>query len=355
MRTNKDSEPWVRAHCAWRLGVTTQDWVVPRLILHLRYEADRETTVWIARTLAHFDTYSGLEALYVLWRDESNPQARELAGQALVELASERGVASSDELLRAWNAGELAPRDLAAVPNPRRRLEVWRMIAGYSEWQLRGVDDARFALSRESGFIAPLLAEALGDENRYVRTHAAQTLERMGRRARAAGPALLAALADAEIAAQVLETLGAVGHAPAESELVARLAPTCVLELRVAAARGLRSLALASSVPALERCTAANEPLELRVYAAAARVHCAPADAPRALIELLLDDLSTGAVESATPENALAVWLASRAPASEPFARTWSAWLAIDRPDPRDRVAERARLLRDALAELLAS
>lgn len=346
MRTRKNDEAWVRAHCAWRLGQGSQDWIVPRMIRHLRYENDHETVIWMARALARFGNLSGLDALYVIRGSARTQELRDSANLALYELARERGFEESDALGRAWAEGD------SRLPDPAlsglRQLEVWRVIAGFAEWQLRGVDDGRFTLSRENPATALLLAQALEDENRYVRTHAAQSLQRMGRRASAAGPALLAALDDPQAGIFVAEALGGIGCAAAESELIARLEPGYPLELRTAAARGLALLALGTSSAALERFSAGDAPRDLRIAAACARLRCSPADAPRALVELVRADYSTGTGETAASEAALAAWLAAQdVERAGELQRAWSADLPSE---PGERRAARVALIERALA-----
>lgn len=350
MRTRPDPASWVRAHCAWRLGDGTQDWVVPRLILHLRYETDHETVAWIARTLAHFGNFSGLDALYVIWRTGRSQPVIDLAAKTLSELASKHGFADSDALLLAWNQGDPDGRLKVTPYSAMHRREAWRLIAGFSEWQLRGVDDARFTLSRETREVTPLLAQALVDENRYVRTHSAQTLERLGPRALAAGPALVEALRDPEIASQVAETLGAIGFVAAESELIALLGADHTLDLRTSAARALGRLRRPSSAAALERWTGEDVALDLRIAAGCARVRCSPDDAPRGLLDVLAKQLDGGEVDSSGPEVALFEWLAHHANTrASDFLPTLERWNALAGENPPQRVSARAKLFRELL------
>jgi HEAT repeat protein len=351
-RTEVDPDPWLRAHCAWRLGSTTQDWVVPRLLLHLRYETDHETVVWLAATLARFGDFAGLDALYVVASGAATQELRDAAASKLAELAREHGFAGDGELFRAWSEGDPERRLPDAELSPARQLEVWRIVRGFAQWQLRGVDDGRFVLQREHPRVAPLLAEALRDENRYVRTHSAQTLERMGARGRAAGPALLEALDDPEIAPQAALALGAVGFATAEEALVERLAEPHPLELRVAAARGLGELGLASSARALDALLAGEPPLDLAAAAACARVAVSPHDAPPGVLASLLRHLTSGEVEPGAPERALDHWLEARAQVHGDARATFEAWRAVRADDPSERVARRAELLAAALPEL---
>lgn len=365
-RRQADPEPWMRAQCAWRLSQTTQDWCVPSLILALRYETDYETVMWTARTLAHFGNFAGLDALRVI--ANSNTESAPRAVVSSNELASEAGFNDALALESAWIAGD--ERLQGREWSPRRELETWRLIAGFSQWQLRGVDDARFVLSREGLHCAGLLAQALADGNRYVRTHAAQCLERMGRRARVAGPALLAALDDPELALQAMLALGAVGHAPAEAELVARLHESHALETRLTAARALGSLRQATAVPHLAPLLDSKQPYELRIAAACSLAALAPLELERATVELLIGALTGGRVESLGPETALGIWLAARAEryrsprhiAIDSSGRridggpldTLDEWRAAGSASPGERVAVRAALLSAQLDALFA-
>jgi hypothetical protein len=141
---------------------------------------------------------------------------QEVRGGTAARMASDGGVKDAATLFRIWNDGDPTNKLPDPELSPAHQLEVLRIVRGFSEWQLRGVDDGRFLLQSESRRIAPLIAPALLDENRYVRTHTAQVLERMGHRARETGADLLAALDDAEIAPQIAMPLGAVGYAPVD-------------------------------------------------------------------------------------------------------------------------------------------
>ncbi len=342
--TRQDPDGWLRAHCAWRLGGSMQDWIVPRLILTLRYEKHDETVVYLARTLAHFGVYCGLDALYVVAGRSQEHGA--LAQTTLAELARAAGRDDPFELLQAWRDGSSDPLPQRRL-TPVRALEIFKRIARFAEWQLRGVDDSRFVLSREHALAAPLLAEALDDENRYIRAHAAQCLERMGRRAAAAGPKLLEVLDDPEIGDQVLLTLGAVGHAPAEPALVERTSRAHSMEIRVAAARALGLLARGSSAPTLRSLCEPTEPLDLRVAALCALAACAPRELDESQARALLEHLSSGQVDTAGPEQALERWLEARTDQGR-WSEALDAWRTLQTQEPRARVEARAALVRAA-------
>jgi len=67
-RTALEPEPWLYAQCAWQLGRTGQEWVLPRLVLCLKYEKDGQTAVWIADSAARMGVLAGLDALFAVQR-----------------------------------------------------------------------------------------------------------------------------------------------------------------------------------------------------------------------------------------------------------------------------------------------
>lgn len=346
-RLKKDTQPLLRAHSAWRLAEGTQDWVVPQLLLCLRYEADNETVLYLARTLAHFRVFSGLDALYVVSREDPRPQMRERALSTLTEIAAGAGFDDPAELYAAWKRGD---ERLAEGPfSAARELEVWRVIRLFGEWQLRPVDDGRFVLSLEHAKVTPLLVAALDDENRYVRVHAAQCLERLGDRARGAGPRLLELIDEPQISDQVLLCLGALRYAPAEAALIERCGAKWPLEVRMTATRALGSLGRGSSEPALRALLAERTPLDLRAAVLASIVGCAPLGVTLDEARELREHMTAGRVDSALPEIALEAWLTARV--DQPTMKSaLEAWLAIRDSDSRRRVTARASALDAVLA-----
>ena len=344
-RTELEPENWLIAQCAWRLGETGQEWVVPRLILCLRYEAEHEAVLWLASTLAHFGNLSGLEALAVV-ASTGNDEMRPRAAGLLQSIADDAGFERWEDLEAAWRGRPGTVLD-EQPPSLRHRLEIWRHIRALSEWQLRGVDDGRFVLSREGRAAAELLGRALGDEDRYVRVHAAQCLERMGRRGAVAGPALVAALDDPEVAHQAAAALGGVRYAPGVEPLIARLSPDRPLELRVAAARALGLLEGQAIAAALRPLLAGSEPLDLRAAAAGALVRTAPLDEVADPLALLVELLESPALEPTEIEVALDDWLLRSVEEDVDGAgELHAAWRAIDDEDDGDRARRRAELLR---------
>jgi HEAT repeat protein len=366
MRKQVDPEAWIRAQCAWRLGQMEQDWTLPRLLVCLRYEKDYDTVVWIADGLAGHGNLAGLGALDLIVTDDTFAEARAQATEELAKLAQERDCADVAELWRIWNGedpqGKLKPRE----PTPALRLEIWRVIRSLAEFQLRGVDDARFVLSNMNAWVVAELAEALGDESRYVRVHCAQALERMGPQAAAAGPRLVEALADPELAADAAAALGSIGYAPGRPALVELLAQRVPLELRVAAARSLGQIAARRApdlecAQTLEPLFAAREPLELRAAAAEGLVRAAPLERTGAAAQFLLEQMASTAIDPTGPERALDDWIARRAEDRSAAALELQAkWRELGKlqaaaGEPqreKERLAQRAALLRGALPKL---
>jgi HEAT repeat protein len=349
--------PWLRAHAAYGLGQLELPFVVPGLVRRLKYEKDGEAVIWVARALAGYGNYSGLAALDVLATGDGDSAA--MARVQLDAIVGEAGCADLAELWRAWFAGDPDGRLAAPARGPRFELAVWRWVARFTEFQLRGVDDARFVLERLGAGAVPVLVAALHDESRYVRVHVAQGLLRMGPRARAAGPELVAALAEPELAPHAAAALGAIDHEPAGDALRALLAANVPHPLRLAAARALGAHGRVQLASDLRPLLADAEPRELRQAAAESLVRLTD---DRAAAALLVELLTAPRVEATSIERALRAWLAARAEESpEPFADLLARWdeLEPDRDAVRDpdgaarRIAAaleaRATLLRDAL------
>jgi HEAT repeat protein len=351
-----EREPWLYAQCAWQLGKVAQWWVVPRLLLCLKYETDRETVIWLAESLASYGLLSGLDALFVIV-GEGPDAPRELAQGVLQQLAERNGSRDWNELARAWSEGE--PWKGGSVPpiDARYEREVWRMIASLAGWQLRDVDDARYVLSRLRAEDAEKLAAALADENLYVRQHAAQCLERMGPRGRAGGAALIERLDDPQVGPQAAAALGALRFAPAADALRERIQPGHALDLRVAAARALGRIAPPDLEAALRPLYAPDQVADLRCAAAAGLVMAAPADTPPSALGAELRQLAAWLgsveVEPSVAEEALGAWLARRAAAGDASAASaLEAWIAVPAAPVSERLAARAALFEQRASAL---
>lgn len=366
-RTEVEPEHWLIAQCAWRLADTTQDWILPRVLRALRYETDHETVLWLADTAARFGNYAGLEGLRVIVESGSETAGR--AAGLRAQLTA--GFDSPQAAERAWALrGEVAEA-YRHQPSPRLELETWRLIESLAEWQLRGVDDARFVLSRSGTGAARLLGRALSDQDLYVRVHSAQCLERMGPRGRVAIPELVRALADPSAAAAAAAGLGGCAwDAPADRErasaaLVGCLSPSRSLELRVAAARALGQVHLGATrgttgaddgetSPARLEAAAAlaelfedeEQAIDLRAAAAGALVRIGALEELAPTVRWLQGLLTSPAVEPTEVEAALWDWL-ERQPGRAELRAAWVA--AAVQADARERLARRAELVGRAL------
>jgi HEAT repeat protein len=343
-----DAAPaWVRARAAWSLASNGPDHLVPFLLLRLKYEVDHEVVVWIAVALARHGNLAGLEGLVAISRDPEST-ARASAEQQLRLLLERVGYESTEDVLEAWNASASERRVPVEPRSEAYRFAVLEEIGRLDEFQLRGVDDARFVLARMDDLAARELAAALHDESVYIRVHAAQCLQRMGSRARGAGPTLVAALDEPELAPHAAAALGDIGFADAESPLVARLAPESPLALRLACARALGFL---SSFPAASAARALRplldaEPPELSQAASESLVRRDPGarDAVLRLTAMLEDP----ALDPGSTERALRAWLVA-SNRTDALAR----WDALARPADRIEALEETRRRRDARVALL--
>ncbi len=348
-------ETWVRRHAAWRASElpVDVDVVVPGLLLRLRSETDHEAAIYVASALARHANYAALEMLQRLVTTGADEAARQRAAAELARVVEEAGAPDAATLDAWWRAG--APELPSRAPSDHLRLAAWQWIATLSgdTFQLRPVDDARFILSRLGAWAVAPLADALADQDPYVRLHAAQCLERMGRRARAAVPALEAALDDPRLAAQAARALGAIGGPGVREVLESAIGPG-PHERRVAAVRALELLGDAAAAPRLaERLADEAEPYDLRQTAAESLLALAPDDA--AARAFLVASLTEPAADVGGAERALADWLAARADDASLDALR-AAWRAADVaagaiPTSSESTARRAARQR-AFAEL---
>lgn len=324
-------EPWMRRWCAYHLPGTGDDRVVPRLIQRLKYEKDPETFVWLSMALARYRNYSGIPALLDLRDRGATDNLRATAAGQLEVLAGDLGFAP-EEARDLWNSIDAASLPQAEV-SPALRLELWRLVIelDVDHFQLRGVDDARYVLSRMGPWAADEVARALADEDGHVRLHCAQVLERMGPRASSAGPALLRALAEPLLAPAAAEALGRVGHPPALKALALRTTPEHDHELRVAAVRALGRLGLPGAIPAVSDCFAESaSPADLRMAAATAMVLLEQGEE---VAHWLATQLASEDADPDAAEIALETWLVrSVERGADGFDAVLSEWRGLQGP-----------------------
>ncbi len=355
-------EAWMRSWCAWYLGNTSQDQVLPRLLLRLRYEKDPPTYLWLGRALLHFNNYAGLAALEDLAERAANQPEVNTAAQLLQDAAARAGVERSQ--LRALWSSQRATELPQLSPSLLLRREVWRLVSELSEqhFQLRGVDDARHVLANMGPWVAMEITPALADSDAHIRLHTAQVLERMGPRASRTGQALLRALGDPRLAPAAAEALGRIGYPPAVPVLAAKSERGQQHELRVAALRALGRTGVSEGLASLRAAFQPNEePADLCQAAATGLVLLGAGDqAATWLVQQLSDPLADGQ----GAELAIETWLWRGAQSERgDFAVALEGWRALAEPpgifpsleQVRQRLDQRARLLGSLLPKLLAS
>jgi hypothetical protein len=237
---------WVRARCAFELGRAKDPSLLGRLLLRLKYEVDGEGVLWIADALAQQGNLAGLEGLLVVASRKDDTWLADTARAKADEWAVARGVGFGGELLRR-HANGLVPD---AAKEGANDCLAWTMVRRLSQFDLRQVDDARFVLARLDDSVVPILARSLRDEDRYIRLHAAQCLERRGARARAAIPALVEALGDPTTAPVAAAALAATADASVAAPLARAFEASAHHETRVACVLALERLCAAPPLDA---------------------------------------------------------------------------------------------------------
>lgn len=354
------SEPWIRQWSAFYLGEMGQDWIVPDLLLRMRYEKDPGTFVWIASALARFQNFSGLDALLDVANAGSTEELRAQARGQLDGIASRVG-APIEEVRATWFSIDAPTRLPQPSPTPALRRAVWERVSQLSSehFQLRGVDDSRYALSRMGPWIASEIAPALFDEDAHVRLHVAQVLERLGPRAQVAGPHLVAAMAEPRIAPAIAEALGRVGYPPALESLQEASAAGRPHELRVAASYALGRLNLQEALPTVTALfDDQSAPPDLRMGAATALVLLEAGDHAASW---LVGELGAER-DPAAAERALETWLVQGTEAERPgFVAARQAWDELTGPpgvipsldQTRERWSDRSECLAELVGELV--
>ena len=352
--TRDSSEPWLRAHAAWRLASCGSDHVVPGLVLRLKYEKDPDAFLWVASTLGRLGCLAGLGGLLELAaRDDGR------AGQAAAELAAvvEPLGVPAEEALRLWSGIDAEALPLPP-PSDAQLREVWDLVLDMSgeTFQLRPVDDARYVLSRLGPWCAREVASALTDEDPWLRLHCAQVLETMGPRARGVEGELLRVLDEPGVGAAAAEALGRVGSPSAVPALVERIGEGTGHELRVGAVRALGTLGLPEGAGALrtlfEELTEPGAPQDLRMAAATSLVGLGEGDGAAGW----LNERLAGRTDPSEAEVALGHWLRGGAAGTRVgFPEALAAWNEHADPPGALPNTERAIARRQARARTLAA
>lgn len=345
-------EPWVRARAAFELAKQSSDAWIPRLTAQLKYETDGETVVWMAAALAKHENYAGLDGLRVLSTRTATSEIGALAAATLAQVAKDAGFESGEALYAAWHGADVEHRVPAQSPSPALRLEIWKRIAALSEFDLRIVDDARFALVGSAAWVVEPLVAALHDENEYVRLHATQCLQRMGARASAACPELVKALDEPHVAPTVAAALGDVGCTAAIDDLIARTSAAHDPELRAAAAAALGRMDARSAMPALRALLVATEPIDLRQTAAESLLRLGDESAS---VALLAECLTRPGADGGAAESALEAWFAKRASIGTTEKERFAAWTKLGAAIEGTPTLEQANARRKARAALVSA
>ncbi|MEZ5989062.1 MAG: hypothetical protein R3F30_08055 [Planctomycetota bacterium] len=323
LRHLTDENRLVRLWCVRRLGELDAPHAVPRLLVRIRefYEEDPEVLAAVFETLAIHGNLAGLSRL-LAW--VGDPAWVERAGPSLIRIVGTCGTPYDesegwDGLLakarlheRNWRetgvadrpatapaggapapengggheaAGDGAPDDRAERDYLAQR-EWWLLLRDFDEFQLRPVDEARFA-AREGGVAAvALLREALGDQRVNVRMPALEALLELRRPGKPCAPEVATLFGDRLCRATALNVYGAIGAddalevltrvvdaAPATPATAAPAAPGAPgREVLIAALHGLAELGAArlDLVDMLARRLAATDEDELHAWYLAA-------------------------------------------------------------------------------------
>lgn len=365
-RLESSSEPWLRTHSAWRLGELKRDWVIPRMLLRFKYEKEFETVIWMAKSLASLGNYEGLSALQAVADGTTDPALLASAHERMLEIARQAGHEDASGLWTAWTSGQgelPLPEGVGPARSLRYQLEVWSWIQRFVEYQLRGVDDARFVLQRMGPEAARIMGEALADSNAYIRVGVAQSLQRMGPRAKPAGPMLVAGLADPRLGPWAAEALGAIGAQafPAgQAALLSCLAEGVDPEIRLSAIRGLGGFGAQpdpASIAALRRilnsASGPGEPTgEAEEFRQAAAESLLALGEERGVLQPLLDWMISERVSPVSSQRALRAWLQTQAEAPE-VAALLAGWDALEPPAQKVITPSQRRQAKAAQRELL--
>ena len=355
----KNTAPSVRATCAWKLGDMGFDFAIPTLIKRLKYEKDSSVTPWLGSSLAKLGNYAGVA--YMVTVATWGGPGSEAAGE-LYRVVSTAGFEDAGSLILAWEAGDPKAPFPSQERSQRYQLEVWKLVQDLTDFQLRGVDDSRFILSKLAKQAVPLLTEALYDENSYVRFHVAQALGRMGPRARDAGATLVLGLGDDLLAPYAAEALGSIDYPLAMAALLKATETARDPGLRLAAVRGLAKLGSSSSAPRLLELVKEADFPELAQSAAEGLVYCGQGDDLAMRLLAFAQTAAETGLDADTSLAALAHWVHVRAETGEQLAvETRAAYEALapepgippTREEDRARRQGRMELFEAALPKLL--
>lgn len=266
----------VRAGAAFELGQLERPCALVPLVFRLKYEPDPTVKLWLADAVCRRGCGAGLEPILTGLRSDAS---RELAGQRALDVLRAYGVALSESpswdeidqglrgLLRRWtDTGRL--QDGKPVDDAATQARLAKLLIDLQGFQLRPVDDARFVMMRMGALGLPLLRDAVGASEPYLRTHALEVLRELGLVATPLAGAVLPLLGDQLCRVDAARALGHMRARVAVPHLVAWLASPDT-ELRTAAAYALGPIGAAETLPLLRaKMSDEQEGMDVRVMAA---------------------------------------------------------------------------------------
>jgi HEAT repeat protein len=270
------SHPEVRAGAAFELGQLDRPAALVPLVFRLKYELDPTAKLWVADAVVRRGCGSGVDAILAGLASDAT---RELAGQRALDVFAQNGVALGES--PSWASIDAALRQLqerwrttgalrADLPkdDAGTQARLAKMMIALQGFQLRPVDDARFVLARVGKLALPLLREAIGATEPFLRTHGLEVLRDLGLVGAELAPAVLPLLKDPLSRVDASRALAHMRAKLAVPHLTAWLGSPD-LELRTAAAYALGPLGDPATLPLLRAKLAdEQETIDVRVMAA---------------------------------------------------------------------------------------
>lgn len=244
-----DSQERTRQAALVALARLGKRFVLPRLLLCLKYEKSAIVATELARTLAVLGNHAGIAGVVELINRgkfaEVEQEAAGLARYLNIQLSEDAGEAEVRQTLDAVLYHWVAAGVVTGAPPPAdnaTRIEYLMIAEQLGETDLRIVDDARFILACAGAEGLEALQAALDSPRHYTRVRAMEVLGRLGVVAAPAVPQLLNLRFDPAHRAEPLLALGRIRDRRATPVLVESLRDAD-FEVRMAAARGLVAMA----------------------------------------------------------------------------------------------------------------
>ncbi len=286
------------------LGTAEAPWVLPRLLKTFgKWDNNRSilTRVMAIEAATRYRVYSGIPHLLALlaentalevpdternwerttrmawFKDEIERVLIKVSGEDFGFDAGQGEAAMRESVgrwLAWWDAHEeeflSGERTSESTADPALREQIDRLLSvGFTAYQLRNVDNARWLLEHLGPLAVPQLIGALDHAELFIRVHAAEVLGRIGdRRARDPFVRRLGIEKEPPARAQVAAALGAVGTA-SEVPLLTKMAEddSETLTVRVAALHSLGAIGDLSSDAPIARAASRRPVDELTIAA----------------------------------------------------------------------------------------